>query len=314
MSHKQQNIFLLVLVGAASIFSFQSLIVIANLNQISLLISTAIKVWLWLCLLIFFLFDLHFKNPGALSRARQKHVSIKSQAEKYIKIFFSALWDRLSHLRKLKEVKQFLIYLLLPGFLFWPTVIIIFSNLGRLNIQQLYAWVSTIAFAVVFWYLKESLHRKKEKVDSDIFIAYSVAKIYAVTITFGAGMELLRSYCLAPEYFAVVVLASTFLLFYQALYLHKAVNLKSLSVTLLVSLFMGGIGFFVYKLWGFNFFSGAIFMSAFYNFFWGTYHFHLDHGLNKKAFLEILLICFMVAYLVFLNTNFNARILDGCVW
>lgn len=314
MTHKKQNIFSTLIIAVASILSFQSLITIANLNQSDILFSTSIKIWFWQCLLIFFLFDLHFKNPGALSRARKMHVGLESWIERYWKIFFTALWDRIGHLRRINEIKQFIIYLILPGFLFWPTVIIIFSNLGRINIQQLYAWISTVALTVIFWYLKELFHRKSEKADSDIFIAFSVAKIYAVTITFGAGLELVRSYCLGPTYYALGVLASTFLLFYQALYLHKAVNHKTISVSFLVSAIMGILGFFVYKLWGFNFFSAAIFMSAFYNFFWGIYHFHLDHGLNKKVFFEILLICFMVAYLVFLNTNFKAKILGGCIW
>lgn len=314
MTHKQQNVLSTLVIAIASIFSFQSLITIANLNQTQVLLNVSLKIWFWLCLLIFFLFDLHFKNPGAFLRARQKHASLESKFERYWKIFFTAFWDRFGHLRRIREIKQFLIYLILPVFLFWPTVIIIFSNLGRQNIQQLYAWISSLALTAVFWYLKQSFQRKNEKVDSDIFIAYSVAKIYAVTITFGAGMELMRSYCVPSVYFSLGVLASSFLLFYQALYLHKAVNHKSIGSAFLISLIMGLLGFFVYKYWGFNFFSAAIFLSAFYNFFWGTYHFHLDHGLNKKAFFEIFIVCLMVAYLVFLNTNFKARILDGCIW
>ena len=312
MTLKTQKIVSAFFISAASILSFQALVYMVNLNQIVLFLKTAFWVWLYLGAMILLFFDLHFKAPGALALARKKHEAIPHRLLREFRVICSALNHRFGHYFRIIEVKTFFVYFLLPGFLFWSTVAMIYVNLGRRGIQELYAWISTAAMVAIFWYLKETFHRRKERVDSDIFVVFSVAKIYTLTLAYGAGLTLFRSYCLEPKFYALAAFAFSFLLMYQALYQHGFLKVKHLAAALGISLFMGILAHAVYIFWGYNYFSAAIFMAAFYNFFWGIYHYHLDHGLNRKVFMEILLICFTVALVVFANTNFKEQISNSC--
>ncbi len=312
MTHKIQKIISALFIVGTSILGFQVLMYIINLNQPSLFLKTAVWVWLYLCAMILLFFDLHFKVPGALAVAKKRHENVSHLLLRSVKIVWTALNHRLGHYFRMQEVKAFLVYLVLPTFLFWFTAAMLYGNMGQEKIQQLYAWISTVAMGVTFWYLKEAFHRKKERVDSDIFVAFSVAKIYTLTVGFGAGLMLIRRYCLDPSLYAGIVFGISFLLVYQALYQHGFLKAKHLLSAMAIAGAMGILAYFVYVFWGFNYFSAAIFMAAFYNLFWGTYHYHLDYGLNRRIFFEILVVCLAVAFLVFVNTNFKERILGGC--
>jgi hypothetical protein len=64
--------------------------------------------------------------------------------------------------------------------------------------------------------------------------------------------------------------------------------------------------------WGYNYFTGAVFLAVFYNLLWGIFHYSLDRALNFKVFLEIAVISLLLASMVFSVTNFKAKLLDGC--
>lgn len=312
MNHKTQKILSALFIAGASVFGFQILIYLINLNQVSFFLQVAVWVWLYLCAMILLFFDLHFKIPGALALAKKRHEAVAHRLMRFSRVFVTALNHRLGHYFRLKEVKTFFVYLLLPSSLYWSTIAVFYGNMGQTRVQQLYAWISAGAMVVIFWYLKEAFHRKRERVDSDIFVAFSVAKIYTLTLAFGAGLELIRRYCLDPALYAGVVFGVSFLLIYQALYQHNFLKHKHLAMALAIAFVMSVLGYFVYMFWNYNFFSAAIFMAAFYNFFWGTYHYHLDYGLNRKVFFEILVVCLAVAFVIFVNTNFKERILGTC--
>lgn len=148
--------------------------------------------------------------------------------------------------------------------------------------------------------------------DSDIFVALSVVKIYAAGTLYAAALSWLRYFCLPAWYFSAEVFAFTFLLIYQALYQHRRVNGYTIGITLIIALMMAIIGQLVYIHWGYNYFTGAIFMTAAYNLFWGVFHYRLDRVLTRQTFLEIFFISVLVAVMVISVTNFRARILDGC--
>jgi hypothetical protein len=302
------------LIAIVAIGGFQALIYILNLNQIGIFLQVAFWIWIYLWFKISLLYDLHFKNPGALARAKARHESIPHWLKRSFRIWITALWNRFEHIFKWKNLRQCLNYLLLPGFVFWATTAIFYVNLGQIQIQQIYAWLSTVALVVAFWYLKEAFSRRKEVVDKDIFVALSVVKIYAVAVSYAATMAIMRRFCLEPWLFSLGIFSLTFLFIYQALFQHKKININTMLVTMVIAGVLATLGYFVYINWGFNYLTAAIFMTAFYNLFWGAYHYHLDRALTKKAFLEILLICLLIAYLVLTNTNFKAKILDGCVF
>ena len=314
MTLKRQKIISLVFIVLSLILSLQSLIYIVNLNQIVTFLHLALWIWIYLWVVIFLLYDLHFKNPGALARAKFRHESVTHWFSRSVKITISAFWERISHLRKWQEVRQYLNYLLLPGFIFWATVGIFYVSLGQVKLQEIYALLSTIALGLHYWYLKETFFRHKEVVDEDVFVAMSVVKIYGIALVYAASFVLTRRYCLEPHYFVTAVFCFSFLLIYQALFQHNLIKINTIITTIAISAVLGVLAYFVYINWGYNYLTAAIFLAAFYNLFWATYHYHLDKTLTAKAFFEIFLICMLVAFLVLSNTNFKARILDGCMF
>lgn len=312
MTAKAQKIISAAYIGFVAFFGFEAIIYILNLYQLRIFIQTAFIVWVFLAFQIIFLYDLHFKKRGSLDRAKEKHANISAIFKRLLKISHSALKDRLSHLLTADFVKQFFNYLLLPGFIFWSSIVVFFVNFNFYKVQQAVVLLSSLALILNFWYLKEAFVRKKEIVDSDVFITLSVVKIYACTVAFGASIAIIRYYCLSPWYMALGVMAVAFFMVYQALFQHKMINLKNLAVALLIGCLMGVTGYFMVMYWGYNYFSGAVFMSVIYNLMWGTFHYHLDRALTWKVFWEIFAIGIIIAAMVFSTTNFRAKILDSC--
>lgn len=302
------------LVFVVTAFAFASLVSIVNINQIPTYLQTAFLLWIFMWIFIAFLYDLHFKNIGALGRARQKHAGLAASAAKTLKIFASAFYDRFQHLLSWRSYKQALNYLLLPGFIFWASVTIFYLELGHTRIQETFAIISVIALTINFVYIKEVFSRKKERVDEDVFVALSVVKIYAAALSFAAAMGIMRSFCVAPGLFVLAIFSLSFLLMYQALYQHNFVNIRNLFATLALSAILSAVGYYVYIYWNYNYLTAAIFFAAIYNLLWGLYHYHLDQALTRKAFFEILIVCALIAYMVLSVTNFHARILDACTF
>jgi hypothetical protein len=294
------------------VWSFEILITILNLNQPAIFARTAFIVGLFYILQIVLLYDLHFKNKGALGRARQQHGHLVEGMEKNLKVFFSAFWDRCAHLREIKFIKQWLNYLILPGIIFWSTIAIFFVEFGFLKVQQSFAILSSLALFINYFYLKEIFLRGKERVDTDVFVMMSMIKIYASAIAYGASIAIIRRYCLDSRLLVLGIFAITFLLIWQALYQHKKTGIKNLSYALLMSVVMAELGNLVLVYWGYNHFTAAIFLATCYNLMWGVFHYKLDKALTVKALLEILLVSAIILGMIFGVTNFRARLLDDC--
>lgn len=312
MTHKLQKIISTVFIGIAVVGGLQVLIYILNLNQPYIYWQVSAYLFIYLMLNVVFLFDLHAKRPGSWRRAREKHANIERKIEREAKVLFTALWDRFEHMRKWGFVRQWLHFLLLPGFIFWATVSIFYVNFTYLKSQETVAGLSSIALIFYYWHLKEIFYRRKEIVDREIFVVMTVIKIYAAGVLFAAAMSFLRYYCLSPIYFSLEVFGYTFLLIYQALYQHRKVIGYTIAITLIIAVLMAVIGYLVYVFWGYNYFTAAVFMSVCYNLFWGIFHYRLDRALTWKTFTEISLVSVLIAIMLISVTNFRAKILDGC--
>lgn len=312
MHQKTQKLISAGVVAFASIGGFEAAIYILNINQPVIYLRTAFWIFLYLAFMVVFLFDLHFKQRGSWQRAKQRHEGVASSLRRNSKIVFSALWDRFEHLRRWSYLRQWLHFLLLPGFIFWSSITLFYLNFGFYRIQQTLVLLSSAALVLNYWYLKEAFYRRKEIVDSDIFIVLTVVKIFAIGDLYAASLAILRHYCLSSSYFVPIVFGCTFLLVYQALYQHRLVTLQTVYMALLIAAVMGAISYPVYIYWAYNYFTAAIFMTACYNLFWGVFHYHLDHALTRRAFLEIFLVTLLVVGMVVSITNFRAKILDGC--
>lgn len=289
MNPKKQKLISSTLVFLVTAFSFWALLNLANAYQLGLYLRTAFYLWLFIWFFIAFLFDLHFKKPDA-------------------KVFV----ERFEHLLNRKAFRQVLHYLLIPSFIFWASVTIFYVELAHYQTQNIIAALSVVALTVSFYYIKEIFSRKKEVVDTDVFVAVSVVKIYSIALVFAAAMGLMRSNCWDTSLFVFAIAALSFLHIYHALYQHRLVNFKNILMTLIISAALGVVAYFIYQLWNYNFLTAAIFFAAVYNLFWGLYHYHLDHALTAKAFFEILIICFIIAYMVLSVTNFHGQLLGGC--
>jgi hypothetical protein len=284
MTAKTQKLICTTLVFLATAFSFWGLLQIVNADQIAIYLRTAFYFWLFIWVFITFLFDLHFKDP----------------------------LDRFRHFLTWKSYSRAAHYLLIPSFIFWSSAVIFYLELAHYRTQDVVAIISLLALTVDFYYIKEVFSRKKELVDADIFAAASVIKIYSMALAFAAAMGLMRSYCLPASWFFAAILALSFLHIYLALYQHRLVEFKHVMAALLISALLGLAGYFIYVLWNYNYFTASIFFAAIYNLFWGTYHYHLDRSLTKKAFFEILIVCLLIAYMVLSVTNFRGQILGAC--
>jgi hypothetical protein len=314
MTLRAQKIISIIAVSFTVVFGLEALAYILNLNQVRIFLNLSFWLWLYLAVLMVFWYDLHFKNPGALARARARHESVPHWLNRAVKIWSSAFWERIEHFRRWKYFQHWQNYLLLPGLAFWATVTMLYLNIGSWNwkIQQIFILLSGVALIFCYGYLKEIFRRRKDVVDNDAFVTLSVVKVYTAGMLYGAGMGLMRRYCLSPWLFVGLIFSLTFLLVYQALFQHRLIRFSTLMITLAIAGAMSGVGYLVYRFWGYNFYTAAIFMAACYNLFWGTFHYHLDHSLTRRVFVEILAISLLVGFMVLQVTNFKAEILGAC--
>ncbi|MBL8030612.1 MAG: hypothetical protein JNN11_05190 [Candidatus Doudnabacteria bacterium] len=308
MNQKQQKILTVSLVSAVAVGSLQALIYVINLNQVKTFLLLAFAVWVYLWVKVTLLYDLHFKESGALRRARVKHGAVSFKILKYLKIFNSALWDRIGHFRRFEMFAKWGNYLLLPGVIFWATVAFLFLYMGKVLPQQLVSGLSSVALAVNFWYVKEIYTRKEDKVALDIFAALSAVKIYSILMLYFSAIALTRYFALEPVLLVMGVFSLTFLVVVQALNQHKFAQLKNLAGAALIAILQSILVYFVYLYWGYNNLTAALFLTAFYNMFWGLFHHSLEGDLNKRLFWEIVLVSMFIAMLAAGSTNFRARL------
>ncbi len=276
------------------VLTFEGLIAILNLNQPEAFFRTAFYVGFFYILQVALLYDLHNKD---LKNSTATLSAIKRR--------FGYLWSG-------RFLRQWLRYLILPGLIYWGSLVAFYLNFGFPKIQQIIVVLSSVAFFVNYFYLKEIFSRRNNAVDRDIFVILSVVKIYASVLVYGAVLGLVRSNCLSEFYVAAAVLPLTFLLIYQALFQHRLITYKNLIITLLISCAMSVLSYLVVIFWGYNYFTAAVFLTACYNLLWGTFHYHLDHLLTWRAFWEIFIISLIVAAMLVSVTNFRAKLFNGC--
>jgi hypothetical protein len=314
MTLKHQKIISAGLIAFVAYGGLYILAYIVNLNQPVIFLKAALLIYLYLSFKITLLYDLHFKNPGALERAQVRHESVPHWLSRGLKILGSAFVDRISHLLRGHQLLRFQNFLILPGLLFWPTAIFLYVNMGSTKIQAAMVFLSGTALVVTYWYLKEAMVRGSAKVGEDIFVSLSAIKIYAAALSFGGTMAIMHRFCVEPRFFVAAVFCLTFLLIYQALFQDGRLSAKNTAWTVLISAIQAVAGYFVYLKWGYNYYTAAIFMAAIYNLMWGTLHYHLGNALTKRAFLEILFVCAIITLMVFSVTNFKAELLHACTF
>ena len=197
MTLRHQKFVSAFLIAIVAFGGLEALVYIVNLNQPLIFLKAGFFIWVFLALKISILYDLHFKNPGALARAKARHESISHWFLKSLAVLLSAFGDRVSHLLKKHHWLQFQNYLILPAMVFWATVTLLYIDFGNARLQQVLVLLSGLAMIVNYWFLKEAFLRKTEKVDRDIFAGLAAVKIYASAIAYTAALAIMRRFCLA---------------------------------------------------------------------------------------------------------------------
>lgn len=312
MRHNTQKIVSVSLIIVALFGGFEILAYILNLNQPDIFVRTAIWVYLYLVIMMFLLFDLHFKNAGSFARAQAKHEDIPHAFKRSMRVLGSALWDRFEHLRNRRYLWLWFNHLIIPALVFWSTILLLYVNFGFIRLQQILIIISSGMLVVYYTSLKEFFYRRKEIMDRDLFVKMSMVKIYASTLAFGAALAVVRYYCLEANLLVIGIFCVAFLLLYYALFQYRLVSMKTLAIAALIAAVMGFLGAVTLAWWGYDYFTAAIFLGASYNLLWGLFHFQLDHTLTRAALIEIIIISLLIVGMVASVTNFRARILDGC--
>ncbi len=280
--------FVVILVAAlVSFFGFQAAALAAAYYQIPLLLRISLYVYLFLVFWQTFIFDLHLKK---------------------VSMWQVALRERFEYLKDRQHWLHFQNYLILPGIIYWTTVALLYLNPFDELRKQVWIFLSTIALAIAFWYLKTVFyaHREASHISRQMIF---VAKLYASFVSFAAALGIAKYHGYGGAWFGLLVALLTFLLMYQALFQHRYTGFDSLKFLLSSSLVFGVAGYAIYFFWNVNFYSGALVLTALYNTAWGIiHHKYIDNNLTREIAYEYLAVLFVILVIVFGTTNFAQRI------
>lgn len=288
---KRQRVISVIAISLIGFIGLESLIYINNLYQQFIYIRLAVALYILLVVWLYFLFDLHFKVTG-LGR-----LGIARAFRRRFDYLFS--WKRFRHFQN---------YLILPGIIYWGTVIIIGINFGHKQLQQYVAVFSSVALIVVFSLFKEVFHSKRMPINNNHFLILSYIKVYAAWLLYSAALGISWYYCLPEALFYSVSFFATLALLYQALFQSSQITARNVFFALCVSAAVSFASYFVYHFWNVNYFSAGIFLAAIYNFLWGNTFLLASKNLTRQAFLEQLVILIIIMSFVLGITDFRARI------
>ena len=129
---------LIVTVGA--LLGFEAISYAIGIYQLRQSLFLSFYIYAFHIFWLTFLFDLHLKKRGVLANARLNH--------KGAKMLWEACKERLEHVRRWEYLRHYQNYLVLPGLLYWSTIILLFLNPFNGALKQLI--VLTASFAMSF--------------------------------------------------------------------------------------------------------------------------------------------------------------------
>jgi hypothetical protein len=285
---------------AISIISFvglESLVYINNLYQIPIYVMASGYIYLLLLIWLYFLFDLHFKDRGHLDALTIWH-SVKR---------------RIKHFHSWEHFRYFQNFLILPGVLYWSSIILIGINFGHQKLQHFIAVATSLALVFSYSMFKEVFHQKELPINNNHFIVLTYVKVYAAWLVFSGSLGIVWYYCLNPHLYYALTFAVTLMLLYQALFQFCTINLKNVTYAVLISLGIAVASVFVYDKWNVNYFSAGLFLTAVYNFCWNLLYHHIKKTLDIRVLFEQTALLVLLLVMVFGITNFRARI-ERCIF
>lgn len=302
-----RKLFMISSVSLLVFLGFQALSYIIGLNEVSIFLTVAASLYLYLLIKISFVFDLNLKKARAYEEATEYYNKLKLVPLKELRIVFRGTWVRFQYLRHWRNWRHFQNYLILPGFVYWGVIILLFLNPFTLLTKQLLIIFGTILMTVVMWHFKM------------VFITYGRASVKLRYLMFSSmilSLFLIHSGMLGLKwYFAestpvyiVAVFACSFLLFYQSLFHRAAVNFKNISTVFLGALIMAAVAWLVVSIWTVNYYSAGALLAGIGYTYWGLFLLHLAKKLTLRQVLEHAWVMVFVLFFVLATTNFSARV------
>jgi hypothetical protein len=295
----KQKFFSTLIVTVGALLGFEALSYIIGIYQLRGSLYVAFYVYAFHIFWLTFLFDLHLKKRGVLALARLNHQGAK--------MVWTAFQDRIEHVKKWEYLRHYQNYLVLPGSIYWATVVLMFVNPFAGVFKQLILFCSTLALSIAYWFMKEHISRRLEHQDHWIKVL-SLVKLYAAFIVFSATMAVTFYFGFSAIFLLSATLTMTFLLIYQALFQHRLLNFSIFLWIVIIALIMGIVSLWVYANWSTEYLTAGLVMLAVYNSLWGILHHYLDNSLTKKIAFEYLAMMIFIISFVFASHNFNQRV------
>jgi hypothetical protein len=272
--------------------TFEALVYINNLYQPIIYLQLSGFIYLFWVIWAYYIFDLHYKGQPT-----------------EMKNIFKAIAQRFHYFGNWQHFRSFQNYLILPGIIFWGSIVVIGINFGHNRLQQFIAIASSICLIISFALFKEIFRNKKFPVQNAHFIILSYVKLYAAWLIYSASLGIVWFYCFPAHVYYMVIFLVTFMLLYQALFQCIQIKLKHLLHVFLISLVLALSAVVVYNFWNVNYFSAGLFLLGIYNLLWGfLFHSH-NKTLSKEIIFEQLAIFALIMVMVFGTTNFHSKIL-----
>lgn len=312
MTIRTQKITAQVLFSSATLFGWEALVYVLNLNQSQIYLRLAGYFAAFLVLKLIFFYDLHFKARPGLICPHQSHENFLLRLECEARLLGDFLRERFTHFFRWRYLRHLMRYLPLPALVFFPTVILIYINLGRQTLQQAVVLGSTLGLSANYWFVKDAFHKKDEFLSHTAFLYLQMVKLYAAFLIFTALLGLWHWFCLPLWGLYVASFFGAFLLIYQAIFQFKAITRVDFGYTLVIAGAMSASTGLAYFYWGFNYVTAGLFLMSLYNFFWGTFAYAVRRRLTWRIFLEYLVVTLFVCVVALLLTNFRAQILPAC--
>lgn len=300
MSEQKHKFLSNLIVTIGAFLGFEAISYAIGIYQLKSSLYLSFYIYAFHIFWLTFLFDLHLKKRGVLGIARLNHRGAK--------MVWEAFKQRIEHLGKWEYLRHYQNYLVLPGILYWSTVVLLFLNPFRGELKQLIIFSATLAMSVAYWFMKEHVTRQLEHLDEWIKVL-SVVKLFAGFLVYSATLAVTFSYGFGPIFLLSAIITLTFLLLYQALFQHRLLNFSIFLSIVIIALAMGVVSMWVYSNWSSEYFTGGLVMLAVYNMLWGILHHHLDQTLTRRVVFEYLVMLVFVISFLFASHNFNQRVI-----
>ena len=294
VSEHQHHAISVAAITLISLIGLEGLAAMNNLYQPAQYVYLAVAVYAVQLFWLAFVFDLHFRDRGTAA----------GDAES----FAQALARRLRHLWSWHNLRHLLNAIVLPGIIYWGTVLLVGINFGHVGLQQVLVVTSTIALVACCSLFKEIFRTRQLPVPNAHFLVLYYAKIYAAWLAYAAMLGIVWYYCLPPATFYVLAFAVTFELKYQALYQYSSLTLRNVALAVVVALAMCAVSWFVFAYWNVNYFSAGLLMAAVYNLMWGTFFHSVNRHFTTENVFENMVLFVIMLVVVFGTTNFAERI------